>query len=117
MQQELDTFREYWNYHEIRKQPGKLMPSQHVPIDAFENPGKYGGTDCRIPVPPEMIAELRAKLEMEVGPRAAHLDFLTPEIRFRLDGVYTALDSPILDFDNCWEVFTRMVATASAGAL
>lgn len=93
------------------------MPSKHIPIDAFENPAKYGGIDCRIPVPPEMIAELRAKLEEEVGPRGAHLDFLTPEIRCRLDPVYAALGSPILDFDNCWDVFTRMVVAVSAGIL
>ncbi|KIO15506.1 hypothetical protein M407DRAFT_247215, partial [Tulasnella calospora MUT 4182] len=113
LQQELDTFRLYWNYHEIRAQPEKQMPSKHIPIDAFESPARYGGIDCRIPVPPEMTADLRAKLEMEVGSRESNLEFLSLEVRRRLGEVYAALGSPELDFDTCWDVFTSMVIAGS----
>ncbi|KAG8929141.1 hypothetical protein FRC01_004802 [Tulasnella sp. 417] len=108
LQQELDTFRLYWNYHEIRAQPEKQMPSRHIPIDAFENPADYGGVDCRIPVPQEMAAELRARLETEVGSRERNVEFLSLEVRHRLGEVYASLGSPELDFGTCWEVFTDM---------
>lgn len=89
------------------------MPSSHRPIDAFENPERFGGMDCRIRVPQTLVQELRERLTAEVGSREEHLDFLQPEARERLQALYVRLGSPELTFSNGWEVFTTMVQAAT----
>lgn len=90
------------------------MAQNHIPIDAFEKPQDYGAMDCRIPVPREMVKELRAKLEAEVGPRELHLEFLLAETRDRMARIHSAIGSPVLTFGNAWEVFSQMVAFEGA---
>ncbi|TFK17581.1 hypothetical protein FA15DRAFT_661343, partial [Coprinopsis marcescibilis] len=67
VQQALDNFRDYWNYHRVRKQKNKLMPSGHIPADAFFNPEKYDihAKNYLIPMPEEMQALTRAHIEPE----------------------------------------------------
>ncbi|KAJ7195476.1 hypothetical protein GGX14DRAFT_403946 [Mycena pura] len=73
LQAQLDDFRIYWNQHTICSQPEKDMPSGHVPADALEHPGLFGGIDCGIRVPKNAIQEFRDALTEEVGPRESFL--------------------------------------------
>ncbi|KAI0317797.1 hypothetical protein OF83DRAFT_1083382 [Amylostereum chailletii] len=108
VQHELDGFRKYWNDHRIRHQDEKTMPSGHVPAHVFENPTSTGDIDCSIEIPIEGVAKLREILTEEVGPRSAHLDWVTPVFANLASDVYAQIGSPHITLDNAWEVFRSM---------
>ncbi|KAJ6535294.1 hypothetical protein DFH09DRAFT_1249931 [Mycena vulgaris] len=105
---ELDDFRTYWNQHKIRPQPGKHMPSSHVPADALTHPEFYGGISCFIKVPQEMIKELRAFLTEEVGPREEHLRWVAEDFAAIAEEVHKSLGSPTITLENSWVIFKQM---------
>ncbi|TFK18692.1 hypothetical protein FA15DRAFT_660482, partial [Coprinopsis marcescibilis] len=109
-QQALDNFRDYWNYHRVRKQKNKLMPSGHIPADAFFNPEKYDihAKNYLIPVPEEMQALTRAHIEPEVGPRAPHFRWFTHEFDVAARLVHNGLGSPVITLANAWDMFSAM---------
>ncbi|KAJ6464706.1 hypothetical protein DFH09DRAFT_1254597 [Mycena vulgaris] len=108
VQAELDDFRTYWNQHKIRPQPGKHMPSGHVPADALKHPEFYGGISCFIKVPQEMIKELRAFLTEEVGPREEHLRWVAEDFAAIAEEVHKSLGSPTITLENSWAIFKQM---------
>ncbi|KAJ7021265.1 hypothetical protein C8F04DRAFT_1314842 [Mycena alexandri] len=108
VQAELNEFRTWWNQHQIRSQRNKNMPSGHVPADALEHPEFYGGINCFIKVPKEMIVELREFLTEEVGPRSKHLDWVDAEFATLAKSVHDALGSPQITLTNSWEIFKEM---------
>ncbi|KAJ7089459.1 hypothetical protein C8R44DRAFT_751464 [Mycena epipterygia] len=83
IQHELDEFREWWNYHRVRLQRDKNMPSGHVPAHVYEHPTHFGGIDCRIRVPKEAVTELRGYLIEEVGSRESHLGWPGVTVEFK----------------------------------
>jgi hypothetical protein len=98
----------YWNYHQVRSQAEKDMPSGHVPIDAIENPQLYGASNCLIPVPKDAVAHLREFLVEEVGSRSKNLDWVNEEFSTMADNVYQSIGKPVILFTNSWEVFSKM---------
>ncbi|KAF6743850.1 hypothetical protein DFP72DRAFT_1079477 [Ephemerocybe angulata] len=117
IQGELDKFQLYWNYHRIRAQEDKLMPSNHIPAVLFSNPEKHNGTNlnCLIKVNSELVENARKELEDEVGPRDEHLkSWLHRGFRRQGKGMlwlcYGSIGSPALSIDTAWDVFQRMSA-------
>jgi hypothetical protein len=108
VQAELEGFRNWWNYHHIRRQADKTMPSGHVPIDALEHPNLYAGLNCLIPVSPEAIHNLREYLEEDVGPRSSHLDWVSQDFAALAAEAHRSIGAPIITFTNAWEVFAQM---------
>jgi hypothetical protein len=88
------------------------MLSGHVPGDAIAHPTLYGGLDCRIHIPMEVVDDLREYLNDEVGPREAYLRWVTPEFSHMAEALYKLIGSPKITWDNAWDVFTQMSDTA-----
>ncbi|KAF4600764.1 hypothetical protein EYR38_005409 [Pleurotus pulmonarius] len=108
VQSALDDFCFWWNHHQIRQQPEKDMPSGHTPIDALKHPKLLGGLDCRIPVPSEVITELRALLTEQVGSRETHMTWVSDDFVAHANDTHRELNLPIITFENSWDIFTRM---------
>jgi len=84
------------------------LPSGHIPIDTFKHPQVYGGLDCLIRVTPEAIQHLREYLEEEVGPRSAHLNWVSQDFAAIAANVHKSLGAPVVTFTNSWDVFLDM---------
>ncbi|KAL0949272.1 hypothetical protein HGRIS_009350 [Hohenbuehelia grisea] len=108
IQRELDEFCSWWNHHQIRVQPEKDMPSGHVPLDALEHPTQLGGINCLIPVPSEVLQELRAILTEEVGSRESFLTWVSNEFLCIAEAAHVALGLPSITLDNAWFTFRQM---------
>ncbi|KAL0952299.1 hypothetical protein HGRIS_006588 [Hohenbuehelia grisea] len=108
VQRELDDFCHWWNHHRIRPQPEKEMPSGHVPIDVLEHPTLYGGINCLIPVPHDVLQELRAFLTEEVGPREIFMTWVPEEFATKAEEVHEALGLPPITLENAWGIFQRL---------
>jgi hypothetical protein len=87
------------------------MSSGHVPIDIFKHPQVHGGLDCLIRVTPDAIQHLREYLEEEVGPRSAHLDWVSEDFAAIASDVHKSLGAPVITFTNSWDVFLQMSNT------
>jgi hypothetical protein len=110
VQQQLDKFRLYWNAHTIRKQKDKANPSGFSPDYLMAYWDSIPGTvDCRIPVHLEVVAEMRAILDEEVGTRDEHLRWSTDEFSTVAEAVFEQLGSPALTFSIAWDVFGAMI--------
>ena len=105
IQAKLDEFKTYWNNHRIRKQKNKAMPSGHVPMNTFCNPAEFLGVQCKIPVPPDAVQEMRAFVIEETGQRE---NWISDDFAKIADDIYLQIGSPALTLDNAWEVFTAM---------
>ncbi|KAJ7814946.1 hypothetical protein B0H14DRAFT_3090047 [Mycena olivaceomarginata] len=90
VQAQLDEFRTYWNQHTIRSQPEKEMLSGHATADALEHPGLFGGLDC------------------EVGPREAHLSWVTPDFDQIAADIFQTLPFSEITLENSWDVLSEM---------
>ncbi|KAJ3498047.1 hypothetical protein NMY22_g19640 [Coprinellus aureogranulatus] len=112
IQRELDRFRTYWNNHQVRPQKEKLMPSGHVPSDAFENPKNHDpeAEKYLIKVPDSVLTDCRRYLTDEVGERSAHMSWYSEEFAASAQDAYVALGSPEITLENAWEVFNSMSA-------
>ena len=114
VQAELDGFRTWWNYHRVRSQMEKEMPSGHIPIDALEHPHLYGALDCLIPVPKEAVNHLREYLTEEEGSRSHHLDWVDEEFAAIASDVHQSIGRPVITFVNSWEIFSQMSCAIAA---
>lgn len=110
VQRELDESKLYWNNHKIRRQKNKQMPSGHIPIDVFENPEAYHLEDCRIPVPPNMLTDLREDLTEQVGPRSQYFSWYSDHFDDLAQQTFDALHigRQGIELENAWTVFKRM---------
>jgi hypothetical protein len=90
------------------------MPSGHVPADALDHPGLFGGIDCGIRVPKDAIQELRDALTEEVGPRESFLAWVSPEFDQLARDVFETLDVTAITIQNSWDVFRDMSAKMEA---
>ncbi|TEB31002.1 hypothetical protein FA13DRAFT_1754861 [Coprinellus micaceus] len=113
IQDQLETFRTYWNYHPVRKQSEKINPSGHIPAAAFKDPQHENPNSrmCKIDVPLDVQESARAVLEEEVGPREEHLDcWYSPEFSKLADTTYKEVGSPSITVATAWTVFQSMAA-------
>ncbi|KAH8796254.1 hypothetical protein DL96DRAFT_1721903 [Flagelloscypha sp. PMI_526] len=108
VQHDLNDFQEEWRMHKIRTQGEKLMPSGHRPGDAMENPGQYGGCDCRIPVSQDVIDELRLFVSEIMGPREQFLSWFPAAFDDMAKDVYEHIGSPPITWENSWSIFEKM---------
>ncbi|KIJ43852.1 hypothetical protein M422DRAFT_60274 [Sphaerobolus stellatus SS14] len=109
VQAELNKFQLYWNTHHIRLQPGKQMPSGHVPNHVFSDPASHGGEDLGIKVNPEVVQALRQHLEEEEGSRTKHLPFVSEEFAEAASTVSEELNLPSPSWENSWDIFAKIV--------
>jgi hypothetical protein len=93
----------YWNYHVVRAQPSKLMPSGFAPQELYDFPQHAGGINCLVPVPVAVVDHCRARLK----PRTA---FLSDAHQHDLDAVYVAIGSPEMVPQRGWQIFWSMYA-------
>jgi hypothetical protein len=105
IQAKLDDFMAYWNHHRVRKQKDKVMPSGHVPMNAFCNPAEFLGIQCKISVPLDVVQEMRALVIEDTGPRE---QWITDDFRNIADNAHAQIGSPALTLENSWEIFTAM---------
>ncbi|KAJ7577390.1 hypothetical protein C8J56DRAFT_798931 [Mycena floridula] len=110
VQREVDEFRHWWNEHRVRPQPGKEMPSGHIPSDAMEHPELLAGKSCLISVPKEAVQDLRVLLTEEVGAKENFTRWVSDEFQALADAAYVEIGSPSITFDNSWDVFKLMAA-------
>ena len=90
----LDKFHVYWNQHTIQWQSGKDMPSGHVPDDAATHPQFYGGIDCLICLPGDVIPKLQQYLADEFGPREDFWQFYPEDFVPVTEEVYLSVGCP-----------------------
>lgn len=74
-------------------------------MNAFRNPAEFLGIHCKIPVPLEAAQEMRAMVIEETGPRE---HWVSRDFAKIADDIYTQIGSPVLTFENAWDVFTSM---------
>lgn len=108
VQSALDEFRVYWNQRTVRWQSGKDMPSGHVPDDAAAHPQFYGGIDCLIRLPKDVISDLRQYLADEAGPREEFRRFYPEDFVPVAEEVYLSVGRPELSLLTAWRVFSKM---------
>jgi len=108
VQAELDDFLVYWNLRQVRSQPEKMLPSNHVPQDAVEHPEMYGGIDCLVRVPKSVVDDLRQFLAEEVGSREHFQMFYAPSFHAYASKVHRDLGAPHISLGNAWDIFSRM---------
>jgi hypothetical protein len=74
-----------------------------------QRPEEWGGLNCRIDVPSEVVQALRHIITEDVGSREDHLSWCTSEFQARADAAYAELGYPELTFEKSWDVFRMMV--------
>ncbi|KAJ7352050.1 hypothetical protein DFH08DRAFT_693097 [Mycena albidolilacea] len=108
VQAELNELCVYWNQHKIHSQQMRNMPSGHVPPNVLEHPEFYGGINCRIKVPQEMVHLLGEALSEEVGLHEQHLAWVTEEFSTMADTVHEVMGWPKITLENSWNIFSQM---------
>ncbi|KAJ7264827.1 hypothetical protein C8J57DRAFT_1512195 [Mycena rebaudengoi] len=110
VQEELDTFRDYWNNHKLQKSKDKLNPSGSSPLNMLLNPTSVVATarDCSIRVNPETVYRLREAYGGEEA-RGKAFRFVSREFQAEADGVYVDLGCPTISLATGWGIFTQVV--------
>ncbi|KAJ7289624.1 hypothetical protein C8J57DRAFT_1046436 [Mycena rebaudengoi] len=110
VQEELDTFRDYWNNHKLQKSKDKLNPSGSSPLNMLLNPTSVVATarDCSIRVNPETVYRLREAYGGEEARNKAFM-FVSREFQAEADGVYVDLGCPTISLATGWGIFTQVV--------
>lgn len=105
VQTKLDAFKTYWNCHRVRKQSQSLLPSGGTPMDFFVRPHRYGGERLSIPVPVDVVDELRKTLPIS---REEAFKWVDDEFAAAAEEVYAEIGSPERTLSTGWAVFARM---------
>ena len=77
----------------------------NVPMNTVSNPAEFLGTQCKIPVPLEVVQEMRSLVTEETGPRE---HWISDNFRKIADDTHMEIGSPALTLENSWEVSTAM---------
>ncbi|KAE9391118.1 hypothetical protein BT96DRAFT_832510, partial [Gymnopus androsaceus JB14] len=109
LQNELNSFTEYWNNHHIRFQAEKPNASGTSPRNAFTLPKSCSlqAQECQIDVDQFVVDALRA--EIPVSHEEA-MKFVSDEFDAKVEGVYKHIGSPELKAVVGWSTFTTMLA-------
>ncbi|KAH6880209.1 hypothetical protein BKA70DRAFT_1126820 [Coprinopsis sp. MPI-PUGE-AT-0042] len=110
IQEQLNMFQTYWNQHRVRHQADKVMPSGHIPADAFEHLDLHNpnAVDCRIGIPKDVQADCRRYLEEEVGMRKEHLTWFDDDFSEAAQRAYELAGCPELTMSSGWDAFQVM---------
>ncbi|KAH9916465.1 uncharacterized protein B0H18DRAFT_1124196 [Fomitopsis serialis] len=103
VQQELNSFRDYWNMHKIRFQRNKLMPSGTTPTDLWISPEDFGHERISIPVPRDAVETMRRK--RLPSSRDAAYSWVDQDFAKRAEQAYDLLGCPLLAKETGWDVF------------
>lgn len=92
------------NWHVVRKDKAKLLPSGIAPSIAYELCGDYGGVDCLQKVDRKVIKDLMDALGGE-----SLLEFCSPEYDAHAQAVLDDLNITEMTMQNAWKVFSLML--------
>jgi len=84
------------------------MPSGHIPDDTAAHPQFYGGIDCLIRLPEDVISDLQQYLAGRVGLREDFWWFYPEDFVPVAKEVYLSVGCPELSLLTAWRVFTKM---------
>ncbi|KZP07458.1 hypothetical protein FIBSPDRAFT_762875 [Athelia psychrophila] len=104
IQQELDTLKERFNNHTVRKDKDKKLPSGTSPWSAYTLHESYGGQNCLQPVDREFVKSVMEDLDGEDLIR-----FVSVEYAARAADVMEIVGLGKLTFHNVWLVFSAMM--------
>ena len=104
IQQELDSLRDRFNNHIVRKDRQKKLPSGVSPNVAFTLYPQYGGEQCLQPVDRNVVKSL-----MEAIGGEDLIRFVSVEYATSAQAVFDELRFGALSFHNVWIVFSAMM--------
>lgn len=104
IQQELDTLKDRFNNHVIRKDREKKLPSGVSPNVAYTLFSQYGGQNCLQPVDRAFVKSLMD----DMGGKEL-IQFVSVEYAERAASVFESLAYLELTFQNVWLVFSAMM--------
>ncbi|KAJ6500212.1 hypothetical protein C8R47DRAFT_1317489 [Mycena vitilis] len=105
VQEALDQFKDYWNYHKSRPNTKKVLPSGVAPLELFQHPENYGLACLSVPVEAEVVEALRDNLDCS---RDEALQWVPDWFDIAAYQVYAELERPKLEASRGWEVFAQM---------
>ncbi|KAJ7113473.1 hypothetical protein C8R44DRAFT_930096 [Mycena epipterygia] len=106
VQDSLDQFKDYWNYHKSRKNIKKDLPSGVPPLEIYRNPETYGLTRMSTPVDVEAVEALRANLDCS---REEAFRWVPDSFELDAQAVYEEIGRPKLEPSRGWEIFGEMI--------
>ncbi|KAJ7161858.1 hypothetical protein C8R43DRAFT_880590 [Mycena crocata] len=106
VQNSLDAFKDYWNYHKSRPNSKKTLPSGVAPLQIFRNPEEYGLERMSVPVEAEVVEGLRDGLACS---REEAFRWVPDDFNEAARNVYKTLNSPKLEPSRGWEIFGKML--------
>lgn len=113
LQNQLDTFVEYWNNHKIRTQKDKPNMSGSTPRHGFTVPSAPA-EDCRIVVDQVVIDALRAQISVS---REESMCWVDPSFEVAAGNAYDAIGRPRLDSPQSgWAIFSSMAQLLSVAS-
>ncbi|KZV78768.1 hypothetical protein EXIGLDRAFT_633268 [Exidia glandulosa HHB12029] len=93
------------NSDHIRKQDEMLLPSGGRPDDFYYSPEDWGGVDCLVPIPDDVLDAL-----MEEFTPPDLFQFGPPDVEAHCEAVHrVVLNSIHLDVKNAWSVVCHMI--------
>ena len=104
IQQELDTLKDRFNDHVVRKDRGKKLPSGVSPNIAYALYEQYGGEDCLQLIDRDFVKSLMEDIGGEELIR-----FVSVEYAARAQAAFGTLGFPTLTFQNVWLAFSAMM--------
>ncbi|KAJ7921356.1 hypothetical protein B0H13DRAFT_2230598 [Mycena leptocephala] len=111
VQNALDSFKDYWNYHKSRSNPKKDLPSGVAPLEIFQHPEAYGLAQLGVPVEREVVEALPENLDCS---RHEALQWVPDYFDVAAEQVYTELKRPKLEPSRGWEIFAEMAVQLEA---
>jgi hypothetical protein len=91
------------NYHTVRYDRSKKIPSGVSPDVAISLYTEYDGENCLQPVDVDIVQQLMDGIGDDV------IRFVPAEYANRAQEVFSSLEVTKLSFENIWHVFNRMI--------
>lgn len=104
VQQSLDEFREYWNYHHVRKQPAKEMASGHKAFEVYTHPKRFDVPQYLIRIPSAHVDDYR---EAHLPPR---MPWYPAAFGVEVSAAFRTLGLSLEDITlfTSWDVFLKL---------
>ncbi|KAL1684694.1 hypothetical protein GGG16DRAFT_119559 [Schizophyllum commune] len=106
VQRALDQFRQYWNLHQTRRQPGKPNPSGRTPDYIWRYHAELGYPSVGVYVPPEVMQEMRALLPLT---REEAYRWVEDDFAHNAELAYDTIGRPELIPSHGWDIFVDML--------
>lgn len=101
----LQTFITKHNTFKIRNQKKKLLPSGCSRTFAYDNPERWGGSQCLVQLSTAEIDEL-----MTLYDQSLLNAFYSTKDDDELKKQWTGIGSPVISIENVWIVFERLIS-------